>query len=137
MSIEIKKSIKPVNYFDAIDFLEKRVTKININDANELIWILEHPSIFTAGTSFNENDILDKSIKVVKTSRGGKITWHGPGQLVCYFVINLNNRKKDIRKFLNIIENSIITSLKKFGISSYSDRKNIGIWTKINNIEPE
>ena len=126
MSIEIKKSIKPVNYFDAIDFLEKRVTKININDANELIWILEHPSIFTAGTSFNENDILDKSIKVVKTSRGGKITWHGPGQLVCYFVINLNNRKKDIRKFLNIIENSIITSLKKFGISSYSDRKNIG-----------
>ena len=135
MSIEIKKSIKPVNYFDAIDFLEKRVTKININDANELIWILEHPSIFTAGTSFNENDILDKSIKVVKTSRGGKITWHGPGQLVCYFVINLNNRKKDIRKFLNIIENSIITSLKKFGISSYSDRKNIGIWTKINNKE--
>ena len=135
MSIEIKKSIKPVNYFDAIDFLEKRVTKININDANELIWILEHPSIFTAGTSFNENDILDKSIKVVKTSRGGKITWHGPGQLVCYFVINLNNRKKDIRKFLNIIENSIITSLKKFGIGSYSDRKNIGIWTKINNKE--
>ena len=135
MSIEIKKSIKPVNYFDAIDFLEKRVTKININDANELIWILEHPSIFTAGTSFNENDILDKSIKVVKTSRGGKITWHGPGQLVCYFVINLNNRKKDIRKFLNIIENSIITSLKKFGISSYNDRKNIGIWTKINNKE--
>ena len=135
MSIEIKKSIKPVNYFDAIDFLEKRVTKININDANELIWILEHPSIFTAGTGFNENDILDKSIKVVKTSRGGKITWHGPGQLICYLVINLNNRKKDIRKFLNIIENSIITSLKKFGISSYSDRKNIGIWTKINNKE--
>ena len=135
MSIEIKKSIKPVNYFDAIDFLEKRVTKVNINDANELIWILEHPSIFTAGTSFNENDILDKSIKVVKTSRGGKITWHGPGQLVCYFVINLNNRKKDIRKFLNIIENSIITSLKKFGISSYSDRKNICILTKINNKE--
>ena len=135
MSIEIKKSIKPVNYLDAIDFLEKRITKIIRNDADELIWILEHPSIFTAGTSFNENDILDKSIKVVKTSRGGKITWHGPGQLVCYFVINLNNRKKDIRKFLNIIENSIITSLKKFGISSYSDRKNIGIWTKINNKE--
>ena len=135
MSIEIKKSIKPVNYLDAIDFLEKRITQIIRNDADELIWILEHPSIFTAGTSFNENDILDKSIKVVKTSRGGKITWHGPGQLVCYFVINLNNRKKDIRKFLNIIENSIIASLKKFGINSYSDRKNIGIWTKINNKE--
>ena len=135
MSIEIKKSIKPVNYLDAIDFLEKRITKIIRNDADELIWILEHPSIFTAGTSFNENDILDKSIKVIKTSRGGKITWHGPGQLVCYFVINLNYRKKDIRKFLNIIENSIIASLKKFGINSYSDKKNIGIWTKINNKE--
>ena len=135
MKIEIKKSTKLIEYKEAIDFLEKRVIQVSQNKLSELIWILEHPSTYTAGTSFDEKDILDKSIKVVKTSRGGKITWHGPGQLVCYFVINLNNRKKDIRKFLNIIENSIITSLKKFGISSYSDRKNIGIWTKINNKE--
>ena len=128
MSIEIKKSIKPVNYFDAIDFLEKRVTKININDANELIWILEHPSIFTAGTSFNENDILDKSIKVVKTNRGGKITYHGPGQTICYFVINLNKRNKDIRKFTKIIEKTIIDTLNEYSINSFSDPKNIGIW---------
>ena len=133
MSIEIKKSIKPVNYLDALKFLEKRVTEINKSEANELIWILEHPSVFTAGTSFNESDILDKSIDIIKTSRGGKITWHGPGQLICYLVINLNNRKKDIRKFINIIENSIILSLKSFGIHSHSDRKNIGIWTKLNN----
>ncbi len=133
MDIEIKKSIKPVNYLDALKFLEKRVTEINKNEANELIWILEHPSVFTAGTSFNESDILDKSIDIIKTSRGGKITWHGPGQLICYLVINLNNRKKDIRKFINIIENSIILSLKSFGIHSHSDRKNIGIWTKLNN----
>ena len=133
MSIEIKKSIKPVNYLDAIEFLEKRVAEINKNDANELIWMLEHPSTFTAGVSYNKSDILDKSIKIIKTSRGGKITWHGPGQMICYLVINLNNRKKDIRNFLNIIENSIILSLKKFGIYSYSDRKNIGIWTKLNN----
>jgi lipoyl(octanoyl) transferase len=133
MSIEIKKSIKPVNYLDAIKFLEKRVAKLNKNNTNELIWILEHPSTFTAGVSYNKSDILDKSIKIIKTSRGGKITWHGPGQMVCYLVINLNNRKKDIRNFLNIIENSIILSLKKFGIYSYSDRKNIGIWTKLNN----
>ena len=135
MSIEIKKSIKPVNYLDAIDFLEKRITKIIRNNADELIWILEHPSIFTAGTSFNENDILDKSIDIVKTSRGGKITWHGPGQLIFYFVINLNNKKKDIRKFINIVEKSIITSLKKFEIHSYSDRENIGIWIKKNDVE--
>jgi len=133
MSIEIKKSIKPVNYFDAIKFLEKRVEKVNKNDAKELIWILEHSSVFTAGASFNKSDVLDKSIKIIKTSRGGKITWHGPGQMICYFVINLNKRKKDIRNFLNIIENSIIISLKKFGIDSCSDRKNIGIWTKVNN----
>ena len=133
MSIEIKKSIKPVNYLDALEFLEKRVAKIIKNEAKELIWILEHPSIFTAGTSFNESDILDKSIDIIKTSRGGKITWHGPGQLICYLVINLNNKKRDIRKFVNIIENSIILSLKSFGINSYSDRKNIGIWTKVNN----
>ena len=133
MSIEIKKSIKPVNYLDAVKFLEERVGEINKFEANELIWILEHPSTFTAGTSFNESDILDKSIDIIKTSRGGKITWHGPGQLICYLVINLNNKKRDIRKFVNIIENSIILSLKSFGINSYSDRKNIGIWTKVNN----
>ena len=133
MSIEIKKSIKPVNYFDAIDFLEKRVTKININDANELIWILEHPSIFTAGTSFNENDILDKSIKVVKTSRGGKITWHGPGQLVCYFVINLNNRKKDIKFFVSQIEKLIIEILSNFHIVAEAIPDHHGVFVKKDN----
>ena len=133
MSIEIKKSIKPVNYLDAIKFLEDRVVEINNNQANELIWILEHPSIFTAGKSSNKSDILDKSIDIINTSRGGKITWHGPGQLICYMVINLNNRKRDIRKFVNIIENSIIHSLKSFGIECFSDRKNIGIWSKLNN----
>jgi|TARA_B100001996_G_scaffold364752_1_gene334025 lipoyl(octanoyl) transferase len=133
MSIEIKKSIKPVNYLDAIKILEERVNKINKNEANELIWILEHPSIYTAGTSSNNHDILDKSIDIIKSSRGGKITWHGPGQLICYFAINLNNRKKDIRKLINIIENTIIISLKSYGIKSYSDRDNIGIWIKIDN----
>jgi len=133
MKIEIKKSIKPVNYLDAIKFLEERVDKINKNEANELIWLLEHPAIFTAGASYNENDVLDKSINIIKTSRGGKITWHGPGQLICYLAINLNSRNKDIRKFINIIENSIISSLNTFGIKSKSDRDNIGIWTKLAN----
>ena len=135
MKIEIKKSIKPVNYHDAIKFLEKRVDKINKKQAKELIWILEHPSTFTSGNNFKDEDIIDKSINVIKTTRGGKITWHGPGQLICYTLINLNNRNKDIRNFLNIIEKSIINSLKYFGIDSYSDRKNIGIWTKQDNNE--
>ncbi len=128
MSIEIKKSIKPVNYSKAIKFLEKRLDQISKNKAKELIWILEHPSTYTSGNVLDKKDILDNSIKIIKTSRGGKITWHGPGQIVCYLVINLNNRKKNIRNFLNIIETSIIYTLKEFGINSYADRKNIGIW---------
>ena len=128
MRIEIKKSIKPVNYSKAIKFLEKRLDQISKNKAKELIWILEHPSTYTSGNNLDKKDILDNSIKIIKTSRGGKITWHGPGQIVCYLVINLNNRKKNIRNFLNIIESSIINTLKEFGINSYADRKNIGIW---------
>ena len=107
MKIEIKKSIKPIEYNEAIDFLEKRLIKVNEKKLSELIWILEHPNIYTAGTGFDEKDILDKSIKVVKTNRGGKITYHGPGQTICYFVIDLNKKKKDIRKFTKIIEKTI------------------------------
>ena len=133
MKIEIKKSKKPIEYKNAIELLEKRLIKVSEKKANELIWILEHPHVFTAGTSSNENEILDKSINLLKSNRGGKITYHGPGQIICYFVIDLNKRKKDLRKFITIIENSIIQTLKEFNISSFSDRKNIGIWTKHNN----
>ena len=134
MSIEIKKSIKPVKYDLAINYLEYRVKEIiSKKSEKELIWFLEHPSIFTGGSSFKKYDILDNSIKITKTSRGGKITWHGPGQLVCYFVIDLNKRKRDLRKFINIIENSIIKTLNEYKILSSSDRKNIGIWYKKEN----
>ncbi len=134
MSIEIKKSIKPVKYDLAINYLEHRVKEIiDKKTKKELIWFLEHPSVFTGGSSYKNNEILDNSIKVIKTSRGGKITWHGPGQLVCYFVIDLNKRKKDLRKFINIIEDSIIETLEEYKILCTSDRKNIGIWYKKNN----
>ena len=91
---------------------------------------MEHPSVFTGGSSYKESEIIDKSISIIKTSRGGKITWHGPGQLVCYFVIDLNKRKKDIRNFVNILEQSIIKTLYEFNIISECDRKKIGIWHK-------
>ena len=128
MNIEIKKSQKPIKYEDAITTLEERLKLVNEKKANELIWILEHEAIFTAGTSYSKKDILDKSIKIYETNRGGKITYHGPGQLIFYFVIDLRNKKKDIRKFINIIEETIITSLKEFNINSFSDRENVGIW---------
>ena len=133
MNIDIKKSTKPVKYIDAIEILEKRVIDVSLKKKNELIWILEHPSIFTAGKRYIESEIIDKKIKLVKTKRGGKITWHGKGQLICYFVIDLSKRNKDIRKFVNLIEKVIIESLKKYNICSFSDRKNIGIWTKDKN----
>jgi lipoate-protein ligase B len=133
MSIEIKRSIKPVDYNKAIELLEKRLQKIINNENKELIWFLEHNNVYTAGTSFNKNDIIDKSIEIIKTSRGGKITHHSPGQLVCYFVIDLKKRNKDIRKFIISIEKSIIETLKEFAIESHSDRKNIGIWINCNN----
>ena len=128
MRIEIKKSKKPVKYERAIKLMEKRLLDIHERKFRELIWILEHYDIYTAGTSYKEDEILDKSIRILKTNRGGKITYHGPGQLICYFVIDLKKRKKDIRKFISIIEKTIIDTLKFYKIETFADRKNIGIW---------
>jgi len=128
MNIEIKKSKKPIKYGEAIKIMEERLLQINNNSSNELIWILEHEDIYTAGTNFKENEILDKSINIIKTNRGGKITYHGKGQLICYFVIDLNKRKKDIRNFISILEKTIIDTLKFYKIDTFSDKENIGIW---------
>ena len=128
MNIEIKKSKKPIKYKDAIEFMEHRLFNLSKNKSNELIWILEHEEIYTAGKNYSENEIIDKSIKIIKTNRGGKITYHGPGQLICYFVIDLKKRKKDIRKFISVIENTIIDTLKLYEIETFADKNNIGIW---------
>ena len=133
MKIEIKKTAKPINYGDAIKFIEKRVNLIKLKKANELIWALEHPDTYTVGAKYDKKDILDKTIKIIKTNRGGKITYHGPGQNIYYFVIDLSKRKKDIKKFLRIIENTIIESLKEYKINSFNDPKNIGIWVNHEN----
>ena len=130
MNIEIKKSVKPVNYKFAIFKLEERLEKLRLNKNKELIWILEHNDIFTAGTNFKENEIIDKSIKFIKTNRGGKITYHGPGQLIFYFVIDLNKRGKNIKKLISSIENTIIKTLYGYKINCFADKKNIGIWHK-------
>jgi len=128
MNIEIKKSTKPVKYKDAITELEARLKLLSENKGKELIWLLEHEPIFTAGKNYSREDILDKSISIYETNRGGKITYHGPGQLVFYFVIDLRNKKKDIRKFISAIENTIVDTLKQFKIKSHADRENVGIW---------
>ena len=131
MNIEIKKSVKPVNYIDAINFMEERLEQIFNKNEKELIWTLEHEKIYTAGTSYSKTDVIDKSIKIIETNRGGKITCHGPGQLICYFVLDLRN-KKDIRKFIDCIEKTIVETLKTFDIETFADKDNIGIWHKEN-----
>ena len=128
MNIEIKKSIKQVKYDVAIKFLEKRLIEISNDKKGNLIWILEHEEVYTAGTSYKDKEILNKDINLIKTNRGGKITYHGPGQLICYFVIDLKQRQKDIRKFITIIEKTIVETLSEFNIKSFGDPKNIGIW---------
>ena len=128
MPIEIKKSQNPVKYEDAISFMEDRLKDIDLKKVDDLIWVLEHDHIYTSGTSYNENEIIDKSINIIKTNRGGKITYHGPGQLICYFVIDLKKGKKDIRKLISVIEKSIIETLNLYDIETFADKENIGIW---------
>ena len=128
MSIEIKISKKRIPYKIAMRYLNKRVEEVKKGTNRELLWILEHPTSYTAGVSFNNKEIIDKKIKIIKSNRGGKITLHNPGQKIVYFVINLNKRKKDIRKLINSIEKSIIQFLGNYKIKAKNDKKNIGIW---------
>ncbi|MDA9624817.1 lipoyl(octanoyl) transferase LipB [Candidatus Pelagibacter bacterium] len=128
MNIQIKVSNRRISYKKAMKFLNKRVQEIKENKNRELLWILEHPTTYTAGIRYNQKEILDKKIKIIKTNRGGKITLHNPGQKIIYIVLDLNKRKKDIRKLINVIEKSIINFLKLHKIKAFNDRNNIGIW---------
>ena len=128
MNIEVKYSVKPIDYIDSMKILEKRVNDVFSGKKDEILWILEHNTVYTAGTSSNEKDLIDKNIHVIRTNRGGKHTLHSPGQKVIYFVLNLNKRKKDIRVLINKIENCIMQILNEYKIKSYPDKKNIGLW---------
>ena len=130
MSIDLKVSKSVISFKKAMKLLDKRVEEIKNNKNKELIWLLEHPLTFTAGIRSNNNEVFDKKVNIIKTNRGGKITLHNPGQKIIYFVLNLNKRKKDIRKLINAIEKSIIEFLKIYKIKGKSDKKNIGIWVK-------
>ena len=128
MNIDVKISVKPIEYIKSVNMLEKRAMDVLQGKKAELLWILEHNPVYTAGTSSKMTDLLDKNLNLIKTNRGGKITYHGPGQKIVYFVLNLNRREKDIRKLIIKIENCIIDILSEYKIKSYTDKKNIGIW---------
>ena len=128
MSIEVKISKKKIPYKKAIFTLEKRVEDVKKGKKKEFLWILEHPITYTGGIRSKENEILDKKINLIKTNRGGKITLHNPGQKIVYFVLDLNKRKKDIRRLIKILEDSVVEFLNNYRIMARPDRKNIGIW---------
>ena len=128
MKIEVKSEVKPIDYSISMRVLEKRAKDVFLGKKNELLWIIEHNPVYTAGSSAKSKDLIDKNIKVIKTNRGGKYTFHGPGQKVVYFVLNLNKRGKDIRKLINKIEKCLIDILSEYNVEAYPDKKNIGIW---------
>ena len=129
MNIEIKKQYDLVDYEASVKFMQLRVKEISRNLQKELIWFLNHDHIYTKGTSADENEILKTNeIKIVKTNRGGKTTYHGPGQRIVYFMIDLNSKKKDIRKFITIIEQSLIDFLKNYKINATTFKDRVGIW---------
>ena len=130
MNIEVKISKRRISYKTAMKILNKRVELLKLKKGKELLWILEHPLTFTAGIRSDDTEILDKKIKIIKTNRGGKITLHNPGQKIIYIVLDLNNRKKDIRKLISLIEKSIIELLMIYKVKANTDKKNIGIWVK-------
>tara|TARA_Y100000590_G_scaffold470348_1_gene664067 strand:- start:2183 stop:2842 length:660 start_codon:yes stop_codon:yes gene_type:complete len=131
--IEIKISENDVKYFDAINFMQKRVEDLLNNKEKELIWFLNHDHIYTCGTSYSKSEMLNiTKVPIVESNRGGKITYHGPGQRIVYLIIDLNKRKKDIKKFISLLENTVIELLKVFEIESASHKNKVGIWiTKV------
>ena len=133
---EIKISNSEVNYEEAVMYMESRVDDIINNKSKELLWFLNHNHVFTQGTSASKDEVLNSSIiDVIKSNRGGKTTYHGPGQRIVYFMLNLNNKNKDIRKFITVIENSLISFLADYNIEAQAFKDRVGIWvTKSNGI---
>ena len=127
--IELKQSSKLINYEEAFEYMQKRVDLILTKSQKELIWFLDHNHVYTQGASSSDKEIKKKiNIPILNTNRGGKTTYHGPGQRTVYFMINLNNRKKDIRKFISLIENSLINLLETYNIESTTFKDRVGVW---------
>jgi lipoyl(octanoyl) transferase len=128
--MEFKFSRKPVDYPDAIAFMEARVAAIHEGSAQELVWLLEHPSLYTAGTSARAEDMLNPQFPVFQTGRGGQYTYHGPGQLVAYVMLDLKKRQKapDIKKYICDLEDVIIRTLAHFDVRGERREGRVGIW---------
>lgn len=117
-----------VGYLEAVQWMESRAAAVALGTAPECIWLLEHPPLYTAGTSANPKDLLDQRLPVFAAGRGGQYTYHGPGQRVVYLVIDLNKRGRDVRQFVWSIERWMIAALAHFGVSAYRAPGRVGIW---------
>ena len=132
--IEFFNSSELVDYKKSIELMEKRVEGINEGNASELLWFLEHPSIYTAGTSSNDKDLLNENLfPVFRTNRGGQFTYHGPGQRVAYVMLNVRDRNYNVKSFIRLLEQWIMNSLMDIGIKSFLIKGKVGIW--VNNEE--
>ena len=129
--IEYAISRDLVNYPESVKIMEKRIENISSKKKSELIWFLEHPSIYTAGTSADKKDLLEKNIfPVFKSSRGGEYTYHGPGQRIVYIMLDLRERNYDVRSFVNALETSVMDTLNDLGVKSLLIKGKVGVWIK-------
>ena len=131
--IEWKTSNNPIEYDFAVSEMKTRVLEIKKNSASEMIWLLEHNSIFTAGTSAKLEDLKNSNINFQYTGRGGQWTWHGPGQRVVYLMLNLKNRLQDVKAYVYALEELIILTLKDFSVKGARINGQPGVWVKDNN----
>jgi lipoyl(octanoyl) transferase len=127
--IEWRVSTAPVPYDEAVATMEARAAAVLAGDAPELIWLLEHPPIYTAGTSADPAELLDPRFPVVRTGRGGRYTYHGPGQRIGYVVLDLDKRGRDVRHFVHSLEGWVIAALAQLDIAAFRAPGRIGIWT--------
>jgi lipoyl(octanoyl) transferase len=129
-SVEWRRETAPVPYRAALAEQEARNVAIAAGEACELIWLLEHPPVYTAGTSAPASELLDARFEVVETGRGGRYTYHGPGQRVGYVLLDLTKRGRDVRCFVHALEGWVIATLGDFGVESWRAEGRIGIWTR-------
>ncbi|UZK66029.1 lipoyl(octanoyl) transferase LipB [Sphingomonas sp. M1-B02] len=127
--IEWRVSAEQVDYAPAIAEMEARAAAVTAGAARELIWLLEHPPVYTAGTSADAAELLDARFPVHRTGRGGRYTYHGPGQRIGYVVLDLRNRRRDVRNYVHALEGWVIAALDHVGIEAFRAPGRIGIWT--------
>jgi lipoyl(octanoyl) transferase len=127
-AVEWRISDAPVPYLDAVAAMEERAAAVAAGSAPELVWLLEHPPLYTGGTSAKPQDLREARFPVFRTGRGGQFTYHGPGQRVAYVMIDLKRRKPDVRAYVNNLEEWIIRSLDDFNIRGERRADRIGVW---------